>query len=231
MKDQLKRAAQALEADAAVGAEPAAAADADGGGQGGAAAGKAQARAKKADEYHARHAAWVGEFNALTGGECAGGEAGVKWAAVRAWQQKHWQLNNLLADGLVGPKTIEAAKLLSKKNGPKDEKKDAGGGAAEGAAGGKEHAGGGAAGEPEPQPGAAEGAEASADKPKLEDESAGDSDAKVDATATASPQLKGSSRKKLLLEDFEVLLERSKPSPPPSRIHRITLLESRSPKA
>ncbi|HEY1584493.1 MAG TPA: hypothetical protein VGH63_02325, partial [Polyangia bacterium] len=168
MRDQIKRAAQALEADAAVGAEPAAA-DADaGGGQGGGTAGKAQARAKKADEYHARHAAWVAEFNELTGSECAGGEGGVKWAAVRAWQQKHWQLNNLLADGLVGPKTIEAAKLLSKKNGPKDEKKDAAG---EGAAGGKEHADGKEqAGEPEPQPGAAEGAEASTDKPKLDDE-------------------------------------------------------------
>jgi hypothetical protein len=158
VKEQLKRAAQALEADAA---QPAAA-DADGGGAGAqrGVAGKAQQRAKKADDYHARHAQWVAEFNELTGGECAGGEGGVKWAAVRAWQQKHWQANNLLADGLIGPKTIEAAKIVAKKNGAKDDKKDgkdAGDGATD-----KQH--------DAPQPGQADGAEAAADKPKMEEE-------------------------------------------------------------
>jgi hypothetical protein len=114
VKEKLRRAAQALEADAAVGASPAAEAGegaaAAGAGAGGAHAGKAQARAKKADEYHARHAAWVAEFNALTGGDCAGGAGGVKWAAVRAWQQKHWQLNNLLADGLLNDQGIASAR-------------------------------------------------------------------------------------------------------------------------
>ncbi|MCU1281858.1 MAG: hypothetical protein JWM53_5404 [bacterium] len=178
MKEQLKRAAQALEADAAVGAAPATA-EADGGGGAGAhqqrgIAGKAQQRAKKADDYHARHRDWVAQFNELTGGECAGGEGGVKWAAVRAWQQKHWQANNLLADGLVGPKTIEAAKIVAKKSGAKDEKKDGKDG---GAPDEKEK-------QHEPQPGQADGAEASADKPKLdEEEPEGDVDQQTDGAA------------------------------------------------
>jgi hypothetical protein len=162
VKEQLKRSAQALEADAAVAAEPSSA-DADGAAAqqaaaGGAKANKAQQRAKKADDYHARHQNWVAQFNELTGGECAGGDAGVKFAAVRAWQQKHWQLNNLLADGLIGPKTLEAAKLLQKKNAPKKESADD-----KNAAGDKEHAA--------PEAGQAEGAEAAADKPKLDEES------------------------------------------------------------
>lgn len=153
MKEQLQRAKQALEAEAPAQAGAADAAPAP-------VAGKAQQRAKKADDYHARHRSWVAEFNELTGGECAGGESGVEWAAVRAWQQKHWQLNNLLADGLVGPNTLEAAKLLAKKDAPKPEQ--------DGAGDGKQK-------ESEaPQPGHAEAAEASADKPTL------DADADVD---------------------------------------------------
>ena len=77
-------------ADDAAGAQ-APAADAGSGGGGGEAAlhGKTLERAKKADDYHAQHPDWVAQFNALTNGECAGGTGGVKWAAVRAWQQKH----------------------------------------------------------------------------------------------------------------------------------------------
>ena len=191
MKEELKRTQQALEADAGVAAEPAAAdANAKQGGAG-ALAGKAQARAKKADDYHARHAEWVAEFNELTGNECAGGTGGVKWAAVRAWQQKHWQLNNLLADGLVGPKTLEAAKLLKKQAGSaKDEKKDAAAANDAEGADAKQHA------KIEPAAGAADGAEAAADKPKLDDEAeeasepvaANDSDSKLPATADSHPK-------------------------------------------
>src|SRR5881394_1183647 len=102
-------------------------ADAGGGGGGGGEAalhGKVQQRAKKADDYHAQHPDWVAQFNALTHGECAGGPGGVKWAAVRAWQQKHWQVNGLFSDGLIGPKTLEAAKMVAKKAGGKDAKKE-----------------------------------------------------------------------------------------------------------
>ncbi|HEX8953264.1 MAG TPA: hypothetical protein VF945_15525, partial [Polyangia bacterium] len=152
MKEQLQRAKQALEAETPAAAEPAPAEAA--GGSDGATAGKAQKRAKKADDYHGRHRDWVAQFNELTGGECAGGDGGVKWAAVRAWQQKHWQLNNLLADGLVGPKTLEAAKLLAKKNPPKADKEGAGDGGDD-----KDKQA------ETPQPGHADGAEASADKP------------------------------------------------------------------
>jgi len=160
VKEQLQRAKQALEAEPAPAASAADAAPAAAASDG-AVDKKAQARAKKADDYHARHKSWVAEFNELTGGECAGGEGGVKWAAVRAWQQKHWQLNNLLADGLVGPKTLEAAKLLQKKNAPKKEGADE----KDGAAGPEKEAAG-----------HSEGAEASADKPNLEEESAEASD-------------------------------------------------------
>ena len=178
MKEQLQRAKQALEAEAAP-AQDAAPAPV---------AGRAQARAKKADEYHARHRGWVAEFNELTGGECAGGEAGVKWAAVRAWQQKHWQLNNLLADGLVGPKTLEAAKLLAKKDAPKPEQ--------DGAGDGKQK-------EPEaPQPGHAEAAEASADKPTLDAEEEPDAQLKP-ATAGASK-----SQQPISLAEFEQQLHK-----------------------
>jgi hypothetical protein len=187
VKEQLQRAKQALEAEPAAPA----ASDSDAAAQqqsqsavGGAAAGKAQQRAKKADDYHARHKDWVAQFNELTGGECAGGEGGVKWAAVRAWQQKHWQLNNLLADGLVGPKTIEAAKLLAKKSAPKQEGADEKEGGGE-----KEHA----------ALGQADGAEAAADKPKLDDAS----DEKVGA---AEPPAALVGTKPPMLMDFEQAL-------------------------
>lgn len=173
MKEQLQRAKQALEAEAA----PAQAGAADAAAAADAApapvAGKAQQRAKKADDYHARHRSWVAEFNELTGGECAGGAAGVKWAAVRAWQQKHWQLNNLLADGLVGPKTLEAAKLLAKKDAPKPEP--------DGAGDEKQK-------QAEPQPGHAEAAEASADKPNLDADA--DADEQVKPATEAAPRSK-----------------------------------------
>jgi hypothetical protein len=205
VREEVKRTQQALEAEPAVAPEPAAAdANAVGGGAG-ALAGKAQARAKKADDYHARHAEWVAEFNALTGNECAGGAGGVRWAAVRAWQQKHWQLNNLLADGLVGPKTLEAAKLLKKQTGgTKDDKKDAA--AEKDAKGGddKQHA------EHEPKPGAADGAEAAADKPKLDDE-AGDasepaaaSDGKLPPPGAAHAK----SGKHASVGDFKAMLQK-----------------------
>lgn len=214
VKDQLQRAKQALEAEPAIAAEPGAAAEKDAGGgaaAGAGLAGKAQARAKKADGYHARHAAWVHEFNALTGGECAGGDGGVAWAAVRAWQQKHWQVNNLLADGLVGPKTLEAAKLVAKQaggaNDPKQDAagaKDTGGGADDKAhvATGEHAASAGA-------PGAADGAEASADKPKLDDEEGTPAvDAKLDATASASATAKPSAAKKqATVEDFKAAIQ------------------------
>ncbi len=168
MKEQLQRAKQALEAEPApapaADAAPADAAPAQ-------AAGKTQQRAKKADDYHARHRDWVAQFNELTGGECAGGEAGVKWAAVRAWQQKHWQLNNLLADGLVGPKTLEAAKLLAKKSGPAKPEKDGAGDEKQKQA-------------EAPEAGHADAAESSADKPKLDGE---DTDAQLTPGVEARP--------------------------------------------
>jgi len=192
VQEQLQRAKQALEA------EPTAApttSDADGAaaqhaapGGGAAGAGRSQQRAKKADDYHARHKSWVAEFNELTGGECAGGDGGVTWAAVRAWQQKHWQLNNLLADGLVGPKTLEAAKLLAKKSAPKK-----GPGEENQAAGEQEAA--------VPQPGQADGAEASADKPELDD---GASDEKSPSSSGALAA--GGSGKPATLIDFEQAL-------------------------
>jgi hypothetical protein len=209
VREELKRTQQALEADAGVTAEPAAAdagAERAGGGAG-ALASKAQARTKKADDYHARHAEWVAQFNELTGNECAGGAGGVKWAAVRAWQQKHWQLNNLLADGLVGPKTLEAAKLLKKQTaGAKDDKKDAAGAKESDGAEAKQHA------EPEAGPGAADGAEAAADKPKLDDEAeeaaepagATDSDAKLPASGAAHAK----PGKHASLADFNAMLQK-----------------------
>ena len=198
MKEQLQRAKQALEA------EPAPAAGADSAPAPAAADGavdkKAQQRAKKADDYHARHKDWVAQFNELTGGECAGGEGGVKWAAVRAWQQKHWQLNNLLADGLVGPKTLEAAKLLQKKNAPKKEGAD-------------EKEGGGLEKE---AAGHADGAEASADKPRLDEE---DADAQLQAPTSGGTTPKPSKQGVSLAEfqqqllKIEVLLAQFKPPP------------------
>jgi len=91
VKEQLKRAAQALEADAAISPEPAAA-DADAAPTqqtDGAAANKAQQRTKKTDDYHARHADWIAQFNELTHDKCTGDDDGMKWTAVHAWQQKH----------------------------------------------------------------------------------------------------------------------------------------------
>lgn len=197
-EQQLLRAKQSLEAEPT--AAPAAA-DADGAAAqqsaagGGAANGRAQKRAKKADDYHGRHKDWVAQFNELTGGECAGGEAGVQWAAVRAWQQRHWQLNNLLADGLVGPKTIEAAKLLAKKNAPKQDKEEAGA-AADGADKGKE--------KHDPQPGAAEGAESSADKPKLEEQD--DDNQLAPKNASDGPQGAAAPQKQTTLPEFEAAI-------------------------
>jgi hypothetical protein len=194
MTRELKRAAQALEADAAVGAEPATA-EADGGGAGAqqrGVAGRAQQRAKKADDYHARHAAWVAEFNELTGGECAGGEGGVKWVAVRAWQQKHWQANNLLADGLVGPKTIEAAKIVAKKSGAaKDEKADAKS---------KE--------QDTTHPGQAEGAEASVDKPRLDDQTDDQDAPAAEHAGENKGPLKADGKKVPTLVEFEQAVSR-----------------------
>jgi hypothetical protein len=74
---------------------------------------RSQRRARHADDYHAQRPSEVAEFNRLTGGECAGGPAGVAWGSVRAWQQTHWQVNNLIADGLIDEKTLAAARQLA----------------------------------------------------------------------------------------------------------------------
>lgn len=189
VKDQLQRAKQALEAEPAVAGDAGAAADKDGGGGGGAGAvaGKSQARAKKADDHHARHAAWV-----------------------------HWQANNLLADGLVGPKTLEAAKLVAKQaggaKGAESAKntggaKDAAGGAdagkEHGAADGEEHAAAdGKDAAPAAAPGAAEGAEAAADKPKLDDS---DVDEQVTPAVGGAVPAPLAAKKEATLADFELL--------------------------
>jgi peptidoglycan hydrolase-like protein with peptidoglycan-binding domain len=72
-----------------------------------------QQRMVQANTYHAQHPELVKEFNRLTNGECAGGAAGVHWGAVRAWQSKHYQLNNLVADGKIGQATLQAARMLA----------------------------------------------------------------------------------------------------------------------
>src|SRR4051812_40997253 len=41
------------------------------------------------------------------------GSAGVRWDAVRGWQNTHYQVNGLFADGIIGEKTIEAARMLA----------------------------------------------------------------------------------------------------------------------
>jgi hypothetical protein len=225
---ELKRAAKVLGADAE-------AAPAGGEEQAGPAApaGKAQQRAKKADDYHARHRDWVAQFNELTQGECAGGASGVQWAAVRAWQQKHWQANNLLADGLIGPKTLEAARIVAKQQkggGKGDEKPEAKAAEAAPEGAGKDPA---AADDKQaaPQPGQAEAeaAEASADKPQLDESEEkpadaaspengpADSDAKlpgqrglpIDAKGTAKPPTLLAFDQKL--EQIEQLLSQFKP--------------------
>jgi hypothetical protein len=151
-------------------------------GRGDVVARRAQRRAEQADEYHARHAEWVAEFNALTDGECAGGPGGVTWAAVRAWQQRRWQVNGLLADGLVGPKTLEAARIVAQQargaaasDGGASARGD--GGASERGGGGAVERGGGGAVENASRgavehgsDGRVDAAEAAADKPRLDDE-------------------------------------------------------------
>ncbi|HWE27913.1 MAG TPA: hypothetical protein VHB97_07915 [Polyangia bacterium] len=112
----------------------------------------------------------------------------MKWAAVRAWQQKHWQLNNLLADGLVGPKTLEAAKLLSNKNAPKQDNEGA-------------EAEGGTKEQEAPQPGHADGAEAAADKPKLDDAASEEKASSRSGAPEAAPGTKPAT-----LMDFEQAL-------------------------
>ena len=129
------------------------------------------------------------EFNELTGGECAGGEGGVKWAAVRAWQQKHWQLNNLLADGLVGPRrskrrsssarrTHRSRRRKARKPRARQTDKEA------------------------PQPGNAEGAEASADKPKL-DEDADEQVAPAGASQSGQAKPAAGAHKQATLAEFD----------------------------
>ena len=56
--------------------------------------------------YHQRHAAFVEEFNELTGGTCRGQNGGVSYMAVRRWQLEH----GTRVDGMVGPETLTAAR-------------------------------------------------------------------------------------------------------------------------
>jgi hypothetical protein len=158
---------------------------------------KSAKKPKKADDYHARHPEWVVEFNELTHGECAGGAGGVQWAAVRAWQQKHWQVNGLLTDGLIGPKTLEAARIVAKKSGekPKD-KGDANGEGAE-----KQHAG-----EEEKPKSETAAAEASADKPNLDEESTDSGATGKDDDAKETPDKGVRSKKPATVEQFQEAL-------------------------
>ena len=86
-------------------------------------AAKWQAIVKSATQYNAAHADLVAEFNKLTGGKCAGENAGVSVRELRKWQMDH----GLPADGKIGPKTIAAAKKESKAQKPEGEAKEGGG--------------------------------------------------------------------------------------------------------
>lgn len=78
-----------------------------------------------AAKYNAAHPDLVAEFNKLTGGKCAGDDAGVSVHAVRQWQMAH----GLPADGKVGPKTIATARKEAKAAKVNGEAKEAAGGA------------------------------------------------------------------------------------------------------
>ena len=119
---------------------------------------------QRATDYHQRHELFVREFNALTGGACAGGQGGVDYRKVRLWQKER----GLRVDGLVGPQTLGAARQAG------GAAADAGGGKADAAAGASgaaktgDAAGGGKAG-------AATAKQALPEEPSQEDAAAADS--------------------------------------------------------
>ena len=114
-------------------------------------AAKWQAIVQAATKYNAAHADLVAEFNKLTGGKCAGSNAGVSVREVRKWQSEH----GLSVDGKIGPKSIEAAKKASKATKPDGQ----GEGDSDGRVGGAEkiNFADNAAGYPEGPEGAADG--------------------------------------------------------------------------
>jgi peptidoglycan hydrolase-like protein with peptidoglycan-binding domain len=69
---------------------------------------------KAATKWNASHPELVGEFNKVTGGKCAGRNAGVSVRAVRQWQMEH----GLSPDGKVGKATVEAARAEAPEEEP-----------------------------------------------------------------------------------------------------------------
>jgi hypothetical protein len=76
-------------------------------------AGKWRAIVASATKWNVAHGDLVAKFNELTGGECAGTNAGVSVRAVRIWQMDR----KLPADGKIGKTTVAAAEREKKSKG------------------------------------------------------------------------------------------------------------------
>jgi hypothetical protein len=84
---------------------------------------KTMAFVRAATQYNEAHKDQVADFNKLTGGACAGGNAGVDAKKVRDWQLAH----GLPGDGKIGPQTLMVASRDGGKEGEKADGKEGGG--------------------------------------------------------------------------------------------------------
>jgi hypothetical protein len=71
---------------------------------------------RAATVYNRKHPDQVTDFNKLTGGACAGSQAGISFEKVRAWQLAH----GLPGDGKIGPQTL----MVASRDGGAEQKSD-----------------------------------------------------------------------------------------------------------